>query len=280
MSFRAYFWRLVRHSFQGAFRVLEISEAIGALIVHVTGYFVHEWKDSLEVLFVAVVALFVLTFFVGLIFAAHAIQTDSEKQKSALEAKISAEFDAKRSLLENERDTALGEAKALRFEKESNRTTLSFFLKPQEHYRAALEWRTWTIGIRNNNPKVPLKNVSVKILEVRPQGKFGYIAAGELRNMRLQPTHMAGKSVIETIRLEEPFDVVADSNQEQFARVAHATLRDGSDQVERNWGHIEKGVYLLKLRAESENADPVEAEIFLAYSDEELRIELQSQSQK
>jgi hypothetical protein len=67
-----YFWFLVKRSFHGTLRTLEIGEAIVATVVHVFGYCLPAHKEALEVLFVALVALLVLTFFFGLFLAAYA----------------------------------------------------------------------------------------------------------------------------------------------------------------------------------------------------------------
>lgn len=82
----AFFWMLVRRSFHGTLRVLEIGEALVALGVHVTGYFVPAHKEELEVAFVALVGLLVLTFFVGLFLAAYAAQREEEEKRADVEA--------------------------------------------------------------------------------------------------------------------------------------------------------------------------------------------------
>ncbi len=92
MNRRQYLWYLVKESFHGTFRVLEIGEAVVALAVHVTGYFAHyftedhaaavELKEKLDVAFVVFLGLLVLTFFVGLFLAAYASSMGTAKNGS------------------------------------------------------------------------------------------------------------------------------------------------------------------------------------------------------
>jgi hypothetical protein len=92
MPFLTYFWGLLRRSFHGTFRALEIGEALTAMIVHVLGYFVHEWKDTLEILFVALLGALLLTFLIGLLVAAHFSQKEIEKSASEKETELRAEI--------------------------------------------------------------------------------------------------------------------------------------------------------------------------------------------
>jgi hypothetical protein len=92
MSRSAYFWLLVCHSFHGTFRMLEIGEAVAALIVHVLGYFVHAWKEPLEVVFVALLGLLILTFFVGLFLAAYAHQQLADHEHKRIAEKNNADL--------------------------------------------------------------------------------------------------------------------------------------------------------------------------------------------
>lgn len=73
-----YFSILARRSFHGTVRVLEIGEAVAALIVHVLGYYFHGWKEQLEVVFVVLLGVLALTFLFGLLRAAHAKQKETE----------------------------------------------------------------------------------------------------------------------------------------------------------------------------------------------------------
>ena len=89
MSKWAYFGRLFRRSWHGTLRFLEIGEAFVALTVHVSGYFLPEYKEELEMAFVVLLVLFFLTFFFGLFTAAYAFHRDtvgsSVAQELALE---------------------------------------------------------------------------------------------------------------------------------------------------------------------------------------------------
>jgi hypothetical protein len=84
MAILGYLWRIVRLSFRGTFRALEIGEAVTALIVHVLGWFVHAWKEPLEILFVVLACLLVLTFFAGLFVAAYASQKEADEKVEKL----------------------------------------------------------------------------------------------------------------------------------------------------------------------------------------------------
>lgn len=87
-----YLWQLVRHSFHGMMRTLEVGEAAVAMLVYVVGYFVPEWKKPLEFLFVALLGLLVLTFFVGLFLAAHASNQEVEHVARKLAAEAESAF--------------------------------------------------------------------------------------------------------------------------------------------------------------------------------------------
>jgi hypothetical protein len=82
MTKMKYFKEIFKRSFQGTFRLLEIGEAIVALLVHVIGYFAHEYKETLEVLFVVLVALLVLTFFTGLLVASYVFHKESDERNT------------------------------------------------------------------------------------------------------------------------------------------------------------------------------------------------------
>ncbi|HEY2783729.1 MAG TPA: hypothetical protein VGJ05_02040 [Fimbriiglobus sp.] len=78
MSFLGYLWGIIRRSFHGAFRVAEIGEVVAALSVHGLGFFFPQWKETLEVLFLVDIGLFILTFFIGLLWAAYLSQKEEE----------------------------------------------------------------------------------------------------------------------------------------------------------------------------------------------------------
>src|SRR5262249_9567011 len=78
MTRRGYFWKLVRRSFHGTLRVLETGEALVAITVYTVSYFHHGWREPLEVLFVVLVGLLVLTFFFGMFLAAYASNQEME----------------------------------------------------------------------------------------------------------------------------------------------------------------------------------------------------------
>lgn len=88
MALLSYFWRLTCKSFHGMLRVLEIGEALAATTVYFVGFFKHEWKERLEILFVVLVALIVLTFFCGLFIAAYASDRDAQKKLKEHESRL------------------------------------------------------------------------------------------------------------------------------------------------------------------------------------------------
>jgi hypothetical protein len=103
-----YFWFLVKRSFHGTLRTLEIGEAIVAIAVHVFGYFFPAHKETLEVLFVVLVALLVLTFFFGLFLAAYA----SNQEDAANRIKQQKEYSGKETAWAKERDELYARLKA------------------------------------------------------------------------------------------------------------------------------------------------------------------------
>jgi hypothetical protein len=87
MSFSGFWWfcwRLLKRSFHGTLRVLEIGEAVVAIVVHVLGYFFPQYKESLERLFLVLVALLVVTFLVGILIAAYGSNHELEADRNQL----------------------------------------------------------------------------------------------------------------------------------------------------------------------------------------------------
>jgi hypothetical protein len=83
-----FFWKLVKTSFHGTFRFLEIGEALVALVVHGLGWLRPAWKEPLETLFVALIGLLILTFFFGLFLAAYAQNKETENERDQLAARL------------------------------------------------------------------------------------------------------------------------------------------------------------------------------------------------
>src|ERR1700688_4698673 len=88
MSWYRYLWELVRSSFTGTFRVLEIAEAVLAIIVHSLGYRFPEWKESLDGAFVVLAALLVVTFFIGLFVAAYRSQLRADESRRIADERL------------------------------------------------------------------------------------------------------------------------------------------------------------------------------------------------
>jgi hypothetical protein len=78
MTRAGYLWHLVRRSFHGTIRRLEVGEATTAILVLVPAYLFPAYRERLEILFLVLLGLFVLTFVVGLFLAAHASHKETE----------------------------------------------------------------------------------------------------------------------------------------------------------------------------------------------------------
>lgn len=88
MSLWRYFGELVRRSFHGAFRIVEIAEAAAAVLCHAAAWFWPEYRDVLEPISVGILIVFVLTFVFGLIVAAHGMHREEEAARTAAEGKL------------------------------------------------------------------------------------------------------------------------------------------------------------------------------------------------
>lgn len=93
MSPLAYFGHLFHRSFHGTLRVLEVGEAVSAIVVYVVGFFAHEWKEPLEVLFVVLACLLIVTFLLGMFLAAYSHQKDTEQKHATAEAELRARIE-------------------------------------------------------------------------------------------------------------------------------------------------------------------------------------------
>ena len=75
IAFAAYCWHLVRHSLHWSLKLLEAAEAIAATACYAIAYFWPQYH-FLEIVAVWLIAVIVLTFFVGLLVAAFVMDTE------------------------------------------------------------------------------------------------------------------------------------------------------------------------------------------------------------
>jgi|GEM_PF-6044584 len=99
MSRWGYFWKLVRRSFHGTLRTLEVGEAVVATGVHCLGYLFPAHKEVFAVAFLTLVGLLVLTFLVGLFVAAYASNQEIILDTAALVRELAVTTDDYRSKL-------------------------------------------------------------------------------------------------------------------------------------------------------------------------------------
>lgn len=88
MSFQTYFWAVIKKSFHGSLRSLEVCEAVAAVILYSLSWKYKEAKDYLVLASIAISLLFVITFIFGLIIAAHSIQAETNKKAKEAEDKL------------------------------------------------------------------------------------------------------------------------------------------------------------------------------------------------
>src|SRR5258707_15375305 len=91
MNFGFFLWTVVRRSFHGALKYIEPAELLLALGSHTVGHYKPEWQEPLDILFVALLVAFVVTFLFGLFRSAYLIYKEAgdERRLNRLKAEFS-----------------------------------------------------------------------------------------------------------------------------------------------------------------------------------------------